>query len=122
MRALVAFAERRGTLATLTATQPSGRFGALELEGEGVRAFKEKPQGDGGYINGGFFVLHPKVLNYVEDDETIWEHGPLERLAAEGQLSAHVHTGFWHPLDTLRDKRTLEEYWASGRAPWKVWA
>jgi glucose-1-phosphate cytidylyltransferase len=122
LRALIAFAEAQGTLATLTATQPPGRFGALELEGTKVRAFKEKPLGDGGWINGGFFVLHPAVLDTIEGDQTVWEDEPLERLAAEGQLSAYFHRGFWHPLDTLRDKRILDEHWASGRAPWRMWA
>lgn len=121
VRALVAFAREKNTLATLTATQPAGRFGALQLEGSGVRAFVEKPQGDGGWINGGFFVLSPAVLDYITDDDTVWEREPLERLASEGQLSAYLHNGFWHPLDTVRDKKILEEHWASGRAPWKVW-
>jgi glucose-1-phosphate cytidylyltransferase len=118
---LIRFAKKRGTLATLTATQPSGRFGALELTGDTVRAFKEKPMGDGGWINGGFFVLHPKTLGYIEDDSTVWEREPMERLASEGQLSAYLHRGFWHPLDTLRDKKVLDEHWASGNPPWKVW-
>lgn len=118
---LVEFAKSRGTLATLTATQPPGRFGALDLEGDMIRAFHEKPQGDGGFINGGYFVLHPKVIDYIEGDSTVWEREPLEGLAADGQLSAFIHRGFWHPLDTLRDKRLLERHWASGDAPWKVW-
>jgi glucose-1-phosphate cytidylyltransferase len=118
---LVAFAESRGTLATLTATQPTGRFGALELNGDRVQAFREKPLGDGAWINGGFFVLSPKVLDYIDGDSTVWEREPLERLASEEQLSAFPHRGFWHPLDTLRDKRELEEHWQSGNPPWRVW-
>ena len=119
--ALVEFASRRGTLATLTAVQPPGRFGAIELHAEQVRAFREKPLGDGSWINGGFFVLDPRVLDYVSGDDTVWEAQPLGRLAAEGQLSAYLHGGFWQPLDTLRDKKILEEQWATGRAAWKVW-
>lgn len=119
--ALVSFAKKAGTLATLTAVQPPGRFGALDLEGDRVRSFVEKPQGDGAWINGGFFVLHPSVLELVAGDDTVWEREPLERLAATGNLSAFFHRGFWQPVDTLRDKRVLEDLWASGRAPWKVW-
>jgi len=119
--ALVRFATDRKTLATLTAVQPPGRFGAFELEGDRVRSFREKPLGDGGWINGGFFVLHPRVIDYVTGDATIWEREPLERLAADGQLSAYLHRGFWHPLDTLRDKKMLEEQWTAGTASWKVW-
>lgn len=122
VKALVAFAKQKGTLATLTATQPAGRFGALQLDGSSVSAFAEKPQGDGGFINGGFFVLAPQVIDYIAGDETVWEREPLERLASEGQLSAYMHKGFWHPLDTVRDKKILEDHWASGRAPWKLWA
>jgi glucose-1-phosphate cytidylyltransferase len=118
---LIRFAKKRGTLATLTATQPGARFGALDLVEDSVRAFKEKPMGEAGWINGGFFVIDPKALSYIEGDNTVWENEPLERLAAEGQLSAYMHRGFWHPLDTLRDKKVLEEYWQSGKAPWKVW-
>ncbi len=121
IRALVSFAKERGTLATLTATQPPGRFGALDLDGPVIRSFREKPLGDGAWINGGFFVLHPRVIDYVSGDDTVWESEPLERLAAEGQLSAYEHHGFWQPVDTLRDKKVLEDQWASGRAPWKVW-
>jgi glucose-1-phosphate cytidylyltransferase len=121
VRALYAFAGREGTLATVTATQPPGRFGALSLDGSRVRSFAEKPLGDGGWINGGFFVLDPRVLDYIEGDDQKWEEAPLERLAREGQLSAYLHPGFWHPLDTLRDKRTLDRLWASGQAPWKLW-
>jgi glucose-1-phosphate cytidylyltransferase len=119
--ALVRFHEAQGTLATVTAVQPAARFGALEFAGDRVRAFEEKPKGDGNWINGGFFVLDPRVIDYVEDDATIWERAPLERLAAEGQLSAFRHHGFWAALDTLRDKNHLEELWASGKPPWKAW-
>lgn len=118
---LVAFHKDQGTLATLTATQPPGRFGALNMEQHKITSFQEKPQGDGGWINGGFFVLSPKVLDYIEGDHTIWERDPMERLAAEGQMSAYLHHGFWQPMDTLRDKNHLEELWTSGKAPWKKW-
>ncbi len=107
--------------ATLTATVPPGRFGALDMSGNKVNSFHEKPKGDGAMINGGFFVLSPKVIDYISDDRTIWEHGPLERLAEEGNLAAFPHHGFWQPMDTLRDKMYLEELWQSGKAPWKVW-
>lgn len=117
----IAFHLRHGKLATMTAVQPPGRFGALELHGDTVARFTEKPLGDGGWINGGFFVLSPKVLDYIEGDSTTWEHEPLERLAAEGQLRAWQHRGFWQAMDTLRDKQYLEELWYSGRAPWKKW-
>ncbi len=115
------FHRQQGTWATLTATQPPGRFGSLALTGNKVHAFQEKPTGDGGWINGGFFVLSPKVLDLIEGDQTIWEREPMERLAAMGQLSAHLHHGFWQPMDTLRDKVQLEDMWASGKAPWKMW-
>jgi glucose-1-phosphate cytidylyltransferase len=118
---LIAFHRAHGCLATLTAVQPIGRFGALKLQGETVTAFQEKPQGDGGWINGGFFVLDPRVLDYIAGDSTIWEREPMERLAAEGQMKAFKHEGFWQPMDTLRDKQKLEELWESGQAPWKVW-
>ncbi|MDR6535957.1 glucose-1-phosphate cytidylyltransferase [Variovorax soli] len=118
---LVAFHRASGRKATLTATLPPGRFGALELHGDKVMAFKEKPQGDGGLINGGFFVLSPSVIDYIADDHTIWERDPLERLAEEAQLGAYRHEGFWQPMDTLRDKTHLEELWQSGKAPWKIW-
>lgn len=118
---LVAFHKAQKVQATLTATYPPGRFGALDFDGHKVRSFKEKPKGDGGMINGGFFVLSPKVLDLLKDDETIWEREPLEKLAATGQLAAYQHTGFWQPMDTLRDKTHLEELWQSGKAPWKVW-
>lgn len=112
---------RSRRLATVTAVQPPGRFGALETEGDRVLGFREKPVGDGGWINGGFFVLSPKVGDWIEGDQTIWEREPLERLAAAGELGVHRHPGFWQPMDTLRDKRLLEDLWASGQAPWKIW-
>lgn len=118
---LIAFHKAQKVKATLTATLPPGRFGALQFNGAKVSQFMEKPQGDGAMINGGFFVLSPEVLQYLDGDETIWERAPLETLASEGQLAAFQHTGFWQPMDTLRDKVLLEELWASGKAPWKVW-
>lgn len=108
-------------LATLTATQPPGRFGALSLTEHKVVGFKEKPEGDGSWINGGFFVLSPKVLEHIHDDQTIWEREPLEYLSKQHQLTAYTHDGFWQPMDTLRDKNYLEELWVSGQAPWKTW-
>ena len=118
---LIAYHRSTNRLATVTAVQPPGRFGALNLEGELIRGFQEKPQGDGGWVNGGFFVLSPRVLDYIADDDTTWEREPLQRLAQEGQLSAYFHKGFWQPMDTLRDKTHLEELWAGGKAPWKSW-
>jgi glucose-1-phosphate cytidylyltransferase len=118
---LLDFHREKQVLATLTATYPPGRFGALDLQGDRVASFKEKPMGDGGRINGGFFVLSPKVIDLIQGDETIWERDPLETLAAQGQLAAYSHEGFWQPMDTLRDKLLLEELWASGRAPWRIW-
>jgi glucose-1-phosphate cytidylyltransferase len=115
------FHSSHGRLATMTAVQPPGRFGALEVDGDVVRGFHEKPEGDGGWINGGFFVLSPKIGDYIEGDESIWEREPLEGLARDGQLASFRHEGFWHPMDTLRDKRYLESLWESGRAPWKTW-
>ena len=100
---------------------PPGRFGAVEFDGERVTGFREKPAGDGGLINGGFFVLSPQVIDYITDDTTTWEREPLERLAQEGNLAAYQHHGFWQPMDTLRDKVHLEDLWQSGKAPWKVW-
>ncbi len=120
--ALIAFHKAQQVKATLTATLPPGRFGVLELQGTRVRSFQEKPRGDGGLINGGFFVLSPSVIDYIDGDSCIWERAPLEALAQEGQLSAFEHGGFWQPMDTLRDKTHLEELWQSGQAPWKVWA
>ena len=105
----------------MTAIQPPGRYGALDIEGERIKRFQEKPKGDGGWINGGFFVLHPKVIDYIRDDGTFWEQEPLERLAADGQLGAYRHDGFWLAMDTLRDKTKLEGLWESGQAPWKLW-
>jgi len=121
---LVRFHREQGTLATLTAVQPAGRFGVFDLPAQGhtVTRFHEKPSGDGAWINGGFFVLEPEVLDYIADDATVWERGPMERLTREGNLSAYRHTGFWQPMDTLRDKMYLEELWSSGKPPWKVWS
>ena len=118
---LVEFHRQQGRLATVTAVQPPGRFGALDLDEARVRHFMEKPQGDGGWISGGFFVVAPRALDAIEGDGTVWEREPLEGLAREGQLSAFQHPGFFQPLDTLRDKRLLDQLWESGRAPWKVW-
>ena len=118
---LIAFHKAQKTLATLTATQPPGRFGAIQVEGERITSFMEKPAGDGGWINGGFFVLSPRVVEYIDDDDTIGERQPLERLARDGQLRAFKHSGFWRPMDTLRDKNDLEALWTSDKAPWKVW-
>jgi glucose-1-phosphate cytidylyltransferase len=112
---------REGTLATVTAVRPPGRFGALELEGSRVSEFVEKPHGDGGWINGGFFVLSPGVFRYIDGDDTLWEKEPLKRLAEEGQLSAYFHTGFWQPMDTMRHRQILEDLWASDSPPWKRW-
>ncbi len=119
--ATLAFHKKHGKAATLTATFPPGRFGALDIRQGQVMSFKEKPKGDGAMINGGFFVLKPDVLNYLTDDSTTWEQEPLMSLAAEGQLMAYEHAGFWQPMDTLRDKHLLEELWDKGRAPWKTW-
>jgi glucose-1-phosphate cytidylyltransferase len=121
VRATIDLHEREGRLATVTATQPPGRYGALVVDGTRVLGFREKPVGDGGWINGGFFVLSPKVGDYIEGDWVVWEREPLERLANEGQLSVYHHNGFWQPMDTLRDKRHLEALWDSGKAPWKTW-
>lgn len=119
--ASIAFHKQHGKAATLTATYPPGRFGALDIKGGRVLNFKEKPKGDGAMINGGFFVLSPKVLGYLGGDDTVWEQQPLQRLAEDGELMAFEHQGFWQPMDTLRDKHLLEELWASGNAPWKKW-
>ncbi len=118
---LIKFHQAEGKLATLTATQPPGRFGALKLNGRAVEGFQEKPQGDGGWINGGFFVLSPKVLDHIDGDDSTWEREPMQALASAGQMSAYLHRGFWQPMDTLRDKLQLEQLWASGAAPWKTW-
>lgn len=117
----ISFHRQEGRLATLTATQPPGRFGSICLDGHHVDSFQEKPQGDGAWVNGGFFVLNPKVIDYISDDFTVWEREPMECLARDGQMNAWLHQGFWQPMDTLRDKRHLEELWATGNAPWKVW-
>lgn len=119
--ALITFHSKHGKAATLTATYPPGRFGALEIKNNSITQFTEKPKGDGGKINGGFFVLSPRVLDYVKDDATVWEQEPLQRLAADNELMAFEHDGFWQPMDTLRDKVLLEELWKSGKAPWKTW-
>jgi len=119
--AQLAFHRNHGKLATVTAVQPPGRYGALIREGDTVRGFREKPPGDGAWINGGFFVLDPKVIDFIEGDQVSWESGTLEVLAAQGQLQAFEHAGFWQPMDTLRDKTHLEQLWASGNAPWKRW-
>jgi len=120
---LVDFHKKSGKMATLTAIQTAGKFGALKIEeGDAISAFEEKPRGDGAWINGGFFVLEPGVFSYIKDgDATIWERGPLEGIARDGQLNAYKHEGFWKPMDTLRDKIELEEMWTSGTAPWKKW-
>lgn len=112
---------RRKRLATMTAVQPPGRFGALHLEGAQITKFIEKPGGDGAWINGGFFVLEPEIFSYIENDQTIWEQEPLQRLAQERQLYAYKHNGFWQPMDSLRDKQLLEQLWKQGNPPWKVW-
>jgi glucose-1-phosphate cytidylyltransferase len=119
--ALLAFHKAGGRLATLTGVQPPGRFGALQLHGDQVQSFQEKPEGDGSWINGGFFVLDPAVIDLIDDDATVWERGPLERLAADGQLGIFRHHGFWRPMDTLRDKIELENLWDKRIAPWKTW-
>ncbi len=122
IKELVAFHKAQKVKATITATLPPGRFGALDIQGDKVRSFKEKPKGDGAMINGGFFVLSPSVLDLIQDDKTLWEKEPLEKLAESNQLAAYHHSGFWQPMDTLRDKDHLEKLWSSGKAPWKVWA
>jgi len=118
---LIAFHKAQNVKATVTAVLPPGRFGALDVSGDRVNSFREKPQGDGANINGGFFVLSKKVIDYISGDKTIWERGPIEKLAKEGELGAYQHGGFWQPMDTLRDKLRLEDLWQSGKAPWKVW-
>jgi len=120
--ASIAFHRQHGKLATMAAVTPPGRFGALTLEGDSVTGFREKPRGDGGLINGGFFVLSRQVLDYIADDKTVWERAPLEKLAAEGQLQAFRHDGFWQPMDTVRERTVLESLWTGGKAPWKVWS
>lgn len=121
IKKLLEFHKAHGGMATLTATQPPGRFGALGMDGTMINSFKEKPVGDGNWINGGFFVLNHKVIDLIENDSTIWEKEPLEKLAESKQLHSFKHHGFWQPMDTLRDKNQLEQLWASGKAPWKTW-
>jgi glucose-1-phosphate cytidylyltransferase len=121
INALIRFHRHHGKAATLTAVCPPGRYGAIKREGDQVTAFSEKPAGDGGRINGGFFVLNPSVLDLLEGDRTSWEVGPLDKLAEQGQLMAYPHDGFWLPMDTLRDKNNLEDLWVRGKAPWKKW-
>lgn len=118
----LAYHRAHGKMATVTAVQPPGRYGALVCDKDTVLGFQEKPPGDGAWINGGFFVLSPRVIDYIDGDRTSWEAGPLESIAREGQLRAFEHRGFWQAMDTLRDKNLLEDLWASGTAPWKVWA
>lgn len=120
IKELIAFHRAQNTLATLTTVQPPHRFGALKFDGNIISQFEEKPS-QGGWINGGFFVLSPKVIDYIEDDGVMWERAPMQRLVREGNLAAYRHTGFWHSMDTLRDKNHLEELWDSGNAPWKIW-
>lgn len=122
IKAELAFHRAAGTLATMCAVQPPGRFGALDITNHRITRFEEKPAGDRSWANGGFFVLEPGVLDYIDGDATIWERKPLEHLARDGQLSAYQHAGFWQPMDTLRDKLKLEELWQTGKALWKVWA
>jgi glucose-1-phosphate cytidylyltransferase len=119
--ALIAFHRAQGTLCTVTSVQPPGRFGALDLDGDRVRSFDEKPRGDGAWMNGGFFVCSSGVGEYIDGDDTIWEQEPLRGLARDGQLASYRHEGFWHAMDTLRDRNQLEELWRSGSAPWRVW-
>ena len=119
--ASIEFHKGHGQLATVTAVLPPGRFGALALDNSAVRGFIEKPRGEGGWVNGGFFVLSPRVIDYIESDDVSWEQGPMTQLAKEDQLRAFEHTGFWQPMDTLREKNLLEDLWASGKAPWKQW-
>ena len=121
IKKLMKFHKAQGTLATVTSVQPPGRFGSLDITHGKITAFREKPQGDGAAISGGFFILSPQVIDYIDNDNTKWENQPLEKLAGEGQLSAYQHKGFWQPMDTIRDKVMLDELWASGKAPWKVW-
>lgn len=122
IQATIDFHRNHGKDATLTATFPPGRFGALEIRDQQILSFKEKPRGDGALINGGFFVLNPRVIDLIPEDSTIWEKEPLNSLAEQGQLMSYEHKGFWQPMDTLRDKQQLEKLWASNNAPWKVWS
>ena len=118
---LIKFHRQHGKLATITAVQPPGRYGAINMENDEVRGFIEKPKGDGGWINGGFFVLSPKCIDYIAGDQTAWEAEPLSAIARDGQMRAFQHAGFWQPMDTLREKNLLEDLWNSGNAPWKLW-
>lgn len=118
---LIDFHHREGRLSTVTAVQPAGRFGVLNFSGNRVDGFVEKPRGDGMWINGGFFVLSPKAIDYIDNDETVWEQAPMQNLAKDGQMSCYFHKGFWQPMDTLREKHLLEKLWQQGKAPWKVW-
>jgi glucose-1-phosphate cytidylyltransferase len=117
----IAFHKNHGRLATVTAVRPAKRFGSIALDGDKVAGFQEKPEGDGGWINGGFFLLSPKVGEFIEGDHTVWEREPMEALAGRDELRAYVHHGFWHPMDTLRDRTYLEEEWTAGRARWRIW-
>lgn len=117
----IAFHKAHGKFGTMTAVQPPGRFGAIDIDGQRIVSFKEKPQGDGNWINGGYFVLSPKVIDYITSDNTIWEREPMENLARNNQINAFHHHGFWQPMDTLRDRLLLEELWEGGQAPWKKW-
>ena len=119
---LIKFHSRVNAYATITAVQAAGRFGALDIDGAFVRKFVEKPIGDGRWINGGFFVLEPKIFDYLSSDQDVWEQGPIQRLSEEGRLAAYQHDGFWSAMDTLRDRNYLEELWVSHQAPWKIWA
>jgi glucose-1-phosphate cytidylyltransferase len=119
---LIAFHNKHKALATVTAVQPPGRFGSLVVAGGKVRKFEEKPHGDGGWINGGFFVLSPRVMDQIKGDSTVWESNPMGTLARQGKLAAYPHRGFWHAMDTLRDKNQLDEMWSEGKAPWKIWS
>ena len=121
IKATIDFHKKHGLLSTMTVTQPPGRFGAVAMDGDRVVEFQEKPHGESGWINAGFFVLSPKVIDYIADDHTIWEREPMEKLAAEKQMCAWRHDGFWRPMDAMRDRIVLEEIWAKGKAPWKVW-
>ncbi len=122
LAALYAFHKQHGKKATISGVRRAARFGALDLEGTEVKSFREKPEGEGGYINGGFFVLEPAALDGIAEDSTLWEREPLEKLSQEGELQAFLHNGFWQPMDTLRDKQHLEQLWDAGTAPWKIWA
>ena len=118
---LIKLHKSEGALATLTAVQPPGRFGAIKTDKNKIVGFQEKPEGDGGWVNGGFFILSPKVIDYIADETTVWEASPMEKLAENGELSAYFHHGFWQPMDTLREKKYLEDLWKSGKAPWRTW-